>query len=40
MLHAWRLGFVHPVSGERVSVESPMPADLTHSLARLRQYGG
>jgi 23S rRNA pseudouridine1911/1915/1917 synthase len=40
MLHAWRLAFVHPVSGERVSVESPEPADLTRSLARLRQDGG
>ena len=25
-LHAWRLNFQHPVSGERVSVEAPMPA--------------
>jgi 23S rRNA pseudouridine1911/1915/1917 synthase len=40
MLHAWRLGFVHPVSGERVSVESPLPADLARSLARLRRHGG
>ena len=38
MLHAWRLGFVHPVSGERVSVESPVPPDLARGLARLRQY--
>ena len=27
-LHAWRLGFVHPVSGARLSIESPPPADL------------
>jgi 23S rRNA pseudouridine1911/1915/1917 synthase len=40
MLHAWRLAFVHPVSGERVSVESPVSADLSRALARLRQYGG
>jgi 23S rRNA pseudouridine1911/1915/1917 synthase len=40
MLHAWRLGFVHPVSGERVSVESPVPGDVARGLARLRQYGG
>ncbi len=27
-LHAWRLAFVHPVSGERVAVEAPVPEDL------------
>jgi 23S rRNA pseudouridine1911/1915/1917 synthase len=26
-LHAWRLNFQHPVSGERVSIEAPMPTD-------------
>ena len=25
-LHAWRLAFPHPVSGEQVEVESPLPA--------------
>jgi 23S rRNA pseudouridine1911/1915/1917 synthase len=35
-LHASRLSFVHPSSGERVSFEAPLPADLEHVLARLR----
>ncbi len=37
MLHAWRLAFRHPVSGERVAVESPVPADLTRTASRLRR---
>ena len=27
MLHAWKLGFLHPRTGERMSFESPIPAD-------------
>jgi 23S rRNA pseudouridine1911/1915/1917 synthase len=27
MLHAWRLGFVHPASGRRIECEAPLPAD-------------
>jgi 23S rRNA pseudouridine1911/1915/1917 synthase len=34
-LHAHALTFTHPVSGERVSFESPLPADLRDVLARL-----
>jgi len=34
-LHAWRLAFPHPVSGEPVEVESPLPPDLRAALARL-----
>jgi 23S rRNA pseudouridine1911/1915/1917 synthase len=34
-LHAWRLAFPHPVTGERVAVESPLPADLQSALERL-----
>jgi 23S rRNA pseudouridine1911/1915/1917 synthase len=33
-LHAWRLAFPHPLSGERVEVESPLPGDLQAALAR------
>jgi 23S rRNA pseudouridine1911/1915/1917 synthase len=33
-LHAWRLAFEHPVTGERVEVESPLPEDLQAALAR------
>lgn len=33
-LHAARLGFVHPVTGEALSFESPLPTDLVEVLAR------
>jgi 23S rRNA pseudouridine1911/1915/1917 synthase len=35
-LHAWRLAFEHPVSGERVTFEAPLPADMERALAVLR----
>ena len=28
-LHAWRLQFNHPASGERIALHAPLPADLT-----------
>jgi 23S rRNA pseudouridine1911/1915/1917 synthase len=31
-LHAVRLGFVHPMSGEEMQFESPYPPDLQHAL--------
>jgi 23S rRNA pseudouridine1911/1915/1917 synthase len=34
-LHARRLGFAHPVTGERVDVEEPLPDDLTAAVAAL-----
>jgi len=37
MLHALRLGFAHPVTGERVAVECAPPADFTRVLAALRR---
>ncbi|MGI6374475.1 MAG: RluA family pseudouridine synthase [Anaerolineae bacterium] len=36
MLHAWRLSFEHPVSGEALSFEAPLPKDFCEVLARLR----
>jgi 23S rRNA pseudouridine1911/1915/1917 synthase len=33
-LHAWRLSFAHPMSGELVEVESLLPPDLQAALAR------
>ena len=36
MLHAATLGFVHPITGERVSLSSPLPADFTAVVDRLR----
>nr|WP_283251567.1 RluA family pseudouridine synthase [Aeromicrobium duanguangcaii] len=35
-LHAVRLGFIHPGSGEPVEYESPYPADLQHALDVIR----
>lgn len=35
-LHAVRLAFPHPLSGERIEVESPLPEDLRRALARAR----
>jgi 23S rRNA pseudouridine1911/1915/1917 synthase len=35
-LHAWRLGFVHPSTGQPVSFTSPLPDDLTRVLRALR----
>jgi 23S rRNA pseudouridine1911/1915/1917 synthase len=32
-LHAWRLGFVHPVTGAQVTIEAPVPDDLRALLA-------
>jgi 23S rRNA pseudouridine1911/1915/1917 synthase len=36
MLHAARLGLTHPVTGERLTWDSPPPADFKELLARLR----
>ncbi|MEE8508315.1 MAG: RluA family pseudouridine synthase [Myxococcota bacterium] len=38
-LHAARLGFVHPRTGEPMSFEAPLPADLTRLLAELESAG-
>jgi 23S rRNA pseudouridine1911/1915/1917 synthase len=35
-LHSARLGFVHPFSGERVELQSPLPDDLAAALERAR----
>jgi 23S rRNA pseudouridine1911/1915/1917 synthase len=34
-LHAWRLGFDHPVTGVRMEIEAPLPADLAGLLSRV-----
>jgi 23S rRNA pseudouridine1911/1915/1917 synthase len=36
MLHAWTLAFPHPLSGNPISVEAPLPADFVKMLKRLR----
>ncbi|HUO95370.1 MAG TPA: 23S rRNA pseudouridine(1911/1915/1917) synthase RluD [Steroidobacteraceae bacterium] len=39
-LHAARLAFVHPASGERVEFATPIPTDLAELLAALREDAG
>lgn len=36
-LHAWKLGFVHPGTGRRVSYTAPLPDDLTRLIDALRK---
>jgi len=36
MLHAWRLGFTHPRSGEWRDFEAPLPGDFKEALATIR----
>jgi 23S rRNA pseudouridine1911/1915/1917 synthase len=38
-LHARRITFSQPVSGERISVEAPLPVDLKAALASLAEIG-
>ena len=33
MLHAWKLTLPHPVTGEPLSLEAPLPADFAGYLA-------
>jgi 23S rRNA pseudouridine1911/1915/1917 synthase len=35
-LHSWRIGFDHPVTGERIELEEPLPDDLARALRRAR----
>lgn len=36
MLHAWRIAFMHPRTGETVQVEAPLPEDIERVLGYLR----
>jgi RluA family pseudouridine synthase len=35
MLHAWTLAFPHPLTGKRIAVEAPLPADFVRTMKRL-----
>ena len=35
-LHAWRLEFIHPVTGKKMEFEDPLPEDLSLPLERLK----
>jgi 23S rRNA pseudouridine1911/1915/1917 synthase len=39
MLHAWRLSFVHPRTGQWTGFESPLPKDMASVLESLRVLG-
>lgn len=39
-LHAYRLSFIHPTTGENMSFEAPMPEDMYHLLSVLRLESG
>jgi 23S rRNA pseudouridine955/2504/2580 synthase len=34
-LHAWKIGFLHPLTARRLAFESPLPPDLTAFIAML-----
>lgn len=36
MLHAWTLAFPHPLTGKKIAVKAPLPADFEKLLKRLR----
>jgi 23S rRNA pseudouridine1911/1915/1917 synthase len=38
-LHAWRIAFDHPWTGERIDLEEPLPQDLEEALRRVRGEG-
>jgi RluA family pseudouridine synthase len=35
MLHAWTLAFPHPITGEPISVEAPLPGDFLQTMRKL-----
>ena len=40
MLHAWTLAFPHPLTGEPIAVDAPLPEDFEEVLKRLRRRAG
>jgi 23S rRNA pseudouridine1911/1915/1917 synthase len=36
MLHAWRLGFIHPETGEKMQFEAPLAKDMSELLFKIR----
>jgi 23S rRNA pseudouridine1911/1915/1917 synthase len=39
MLHAWRLGFTHPKTGQWMVFEAPLPEDMEQVVKQIRQLG-
>ncbi len=36
MLHAWKLRICHPLNGRQITVEAPLPQDLSSAIGRIR----
>ena len=36
-LHAWSLDFIHPVSGEKIHLETDLPKDIKEALKRIQR---
>jgi len=39
MLHAWKLSFFHPKTGKTLTIEAPLPEDMTALIAEFRKMG-
>jgi 23S rRNA pseudouridine955/2504/2580 synthase len=39
-LHAWKIGFPHPVSGDKLNLSAPLPEELRRFLAKIEAEGG
>jgi hypothetical protein len=39
-LHSWRIAFTHPLTGEHIAREEPLPDDLASALERARSANG
>ena len=35
MLHAWKLEFIHPITGEKINLEAPVPDYFKEILEKL-----
>ncbi len=35
-LHSWKLSFIHPASGKKITAEAPLPKDISGMLEKLR----
>ncbi|MBS5217477.1 MAG: RNA pseudouridine synthase, partial [Sutterella wadsworthensis] len=36
-LHAWKLKFIHPVTGEALDIEAPLPEELAQVISALEK---
>ena len=36
-LHAWKLKFIHPVTGEALDIEAPLPEELARVISALEK---